>query len=207
MPSDKPAIALPGPPHDRGSTTGAPPTAAAAPSTGATPSPSSSPYRPNTCDGSRHCPPPCTKLLPARRCRRLPILISTISSSSSRRADTDGIDRPAVLCPPPTNARLLTATQPTPRILTPARRRTRATSSRNPGRDHLGWPRRLRRNPQPYHAGTQQRSIVGSCGRRQGFASPPLTAPTGRVPAHPTHSDFKRGLDLDPNRLATKFNL
>ena len=30
----------------------------------------------------------------------------------------------------------------------PARRRTRATSSRNPGRHHLGMPGRLRRNPQ-----------------------------------------------------------
>ena len=37
-------------------------------------------------------PAPCTTLPPARRCRRLPISISATSSSSSRRADTDGID-------------------------------------------------------------------------------------------------------------------
>jgi hypothetical protein len=37
-------------------------------------------------------------------------------------------------CPRRSNATLLTATQATPRIFTPARRRTRAISSRNPGR-------------------------------------------------------------------------
>src|SRR6516225_3547961 len=35
-----------------------------------------------------------------------------------------------------------------PKILTPARCRAQATSSRKPGRHHLGLPRRLRRNPQ-----------------------------------------------------------
>ena len=37
-------------------------------------------------------------------------------------------------CPRRSNATLLTATQATPRIFTPARRRTRAISSGNPGR-------------------------------------------------------------------------
>ena len=51
----------------------------------------------------------------------------------------------------------LTAIQPTPKILTPARRRTRATSSRNPGRHHLGSPRRLRRNPHAHAEETAER--------------------------------------------------
>src|SRR5215469_16714503 len=42
----------------------------------------------------------------------------------------------------------LTDTYPARTIYMPARRRTRATSSRNPGRHHLGMPGRLRRNPQ-----------------------------------------------------------
>src|SRR6516164_9130990 len=61
--------------------------------TAETPSSSSSPYRPNTRNGSRYCPPPCTTLPPARRCRRLLISISTISSPSTRRADTDATER------------------------------------------------------------------------------------------------------------------
>jgi hypothetical protein len=53
---------------------------------------------------------------------------------------------------PPQHQEPLTIIQLIPKILTPARRRTRARSSRIGGRHHLGSPRRLRRNPQPGEA-------------------------------------------------------
>ena len=53
----------------------------------------------------------------------------------------------------------LTGSQPPPKIPMPARPRTRARSSRYPGRHHLGTSRRLRRNP--------QRMPSGCCGDRR----------------------------------------
>jgi len=95
--------------------------------------------------------------------------------------------------PPLSNARLLTATQPTPRILTPARRRTRATSSRNPGRDHLGVPRRLRRNPHFKYStrGRGNNLGFGSAGR-----SPPALARSrldGRRPKQSRAINYEDG--------------
>src|SRR5262249_47522003 len=65
----------------------------------------------------------------------------------------------------------LTDTYPARTIYMPARRRTRATSSRNPGRHHLGMPGRLRRNPH-----------VTACAAAE---IAPLLAP-GPTPHHPT---------------------
>jgi hypothetical protein len=68
-------------------------------------------------------------------------------SPSSRRMDMGEIER-ALPSAPAQHQEPLTIIQLIPKILTPARRRTRARSSRNPGRHHLGSLRRLRRNPQ-----------------------------------------------------------
>ena len=67
----------PGRPHDRRSTTGAPPTDAAAPGAGTMPSPNSSSCKAGTRNGSRRCPKTFKRALPARHCKRSSISTST----------------------------------------------------------------------------------------------------------------------------------
>jgi hypothetical protein len=83
----------------------------------------------------------------------------------------------------------------------PAGRHTRARSSRNPGRHHLGTPRRLRRNPHPFDAGLAN---LDRLIEQTDFRTEAIELALAHAVGSKVEAAYRRGELLEKRRLLSK---